>query len=157
MITCTKCGIAKEETLFYNRSDTKTKKTEQCKLCMTIQAKQWRRDHPNYQRDYCNKRRNKHKLEILNRFNNKCAHCGLVDNHVVYDLHHLNPTEKEYNLAQILDHSLNKIENELTKCILLCSNCHRKEHEFLRQQTEIGYGNNQKELTEIKESDILIK
>ena len=50
-----------------------------------------------------------------------------------------------------------KIENELTKCILLCSNCHRKEHEFLRQQTKIGYGNNQKELTEIKESDILIK
>ena len=36
MITCTKCGIAKEETLFYNRSDTKTKKTEQCKLCMTL-------------------------------------------------------------------------------------------------------------------------
>jgi len=148
MITCTKCKQEKNESEFYNRKDTKTKKTEKCKLCVNLTHAEWEKRNPHYQRDYCNARRLKNKLSIIEKLGGKCVHCGLVDNHVVYDLHHLDPSIKEYSLGLILDHSQNKIQSELDKCILLCSNCHRKEHDRLRK--EVGYGPNQKDLTEIK-------
>lgn len=136
MIKCTICKQEKDESEFYNRKDTKTKKTGQCKVCINIRNADWEKRNPHYQRDYCNKRRNINKLNIIEQLGGKCAHCGLIDSHVVYDLHHIDPESKEYSLGTILDHSQRKIQYELDKCILLCANCHRKEHERLRNLTK---------------------
>ena len=46
--------------------------------------------------------------------------------------HHLNPNEKEFTLSQINLNdnifSLEKVLQEVDKCILLCANCHIEEH-----------------------------
>lgn len=60
-----------------------------------------------------------------------CKHCGLIDHPCVYDFHHLDPDQKEFTLGKIGGRSFNKIVSELDKCILLCSNCHRKVHSTL--------------------------
>ena len=58
----------------------------------------------------------------------KCMHCGGVFSPAVYDFHHINPKEKEVAISKIMSHSWESIKNELDKCILLCANCHRIEH-----------------------------
>ena len=61
----------------------------------------------------------------------KCEVCGLIgveSNQVVFDFHHLDPTLKDYTPSNLMDKSLERLHNELDKCILLCSNCHRQVH-----------------------------
>ena len=56
-----------------------------------------------------------------------CVRCGYNDCIESLDFHHLNPAEKEFGLAAYQKDFI-KLTEELKKCILLCSNCHRKEH-----------------------------
>ena len=45
------------------------------------------------------------------------------------DFHHLNPKEKDFNLSnRNLNMDWDVIKEELDKCILVCSNCHREIH-----------------------------
>lgn len=46
------------------------------------------------------------------------------------EFHHINPDEKEFqiDMRHFSNNSLEKLQTELDKCILLCANCHREEH-----------------------------
>jgi predicted HNH restriction endonuclease len=54
-----------------------------------------------------------------------CSVCGETEPWVL-DMHHLDPTEKETQPAQSA--TLKTFLKEADKCVLLCSNCHRKVH-----------------------------
>lgn len=70
------------------------------------------------------------KAKAVEYLGGKCVHCGLVsDKLCVYDFHHINPKEKEADPGSLLHYSWKRIQEELDKCILLCANCHRIEHE----------------------------
>ena len=56
----------------------------------------------------------------------KCALCGIIDSPCVYDFHHIDPASKDFNLGNST--SRERMFEELDKCILICSNCHRKLH-----------------------------
>lgn len=59
----------------------------------------------------------------------KCQDCRNEFTACVYDFHHLDPTQKDFDIANHTSTSLDeKIKKELDKCILLCSNCHRIRH-----------------------------
>lgn len=60
-----------------------------------------------------------------------CQHCGEKDP-VVLDLHHTDPEVKESTLAALIGCSREAIKLEIRKCIVLCANCHRREHNNLR-------------------------
>lgn len=69
------------------------------------------------------------KEEAIKIKGGKCEDCGGIFHQCQYDFHHLNPDEKEYNLGNILKRKdFNKVIEELNKCVLLCSNCHRMRH-----------------------------
>lgn len=58
-----------------------------------------------------------------------CADCG--ESHpAVLHFHHNNPEEKEFNIADSvrLGKSPENIMKEISKCIVLCANCHAKGH-----------------------------
>jgi hypothetical protein len=58
-----------------------------------------------------------------------CNHCGLQHPcFSVYDFHHLDPSTKEERIGVLINKGWDKLETELHKCIVLCSNCHRVEH-----------------------------
>ena len=58
----------------------------------------------------------------------KCERCG-EDNIACLDFHHTDPNGKEYSIGSMSGHNnLEKIKKEIEKCIVLCANCHRKEH-----------------------------
>lgn len=50
--------------------------------------------------------------------------------HYVLDFHHKDPNEKEFTLANKARASFfnEEVQNEIKKCVLLCSNCHREFH-----------------------------
>lgn len=67
----------------------------------------------------------------------QCSHCGLKDPECM-DYHHVNPADKDYSITQMLAYSVARLEKEMAKCIVLCANCHRKEHARLRREQVIG-------------------
>ena len=67
------------------------------------------------------------KIALVEAFGHKCAYCGLIDEPVLYDFHHLNPQEKEFGIGNgATTHSQEAYLQEAKKCVLLCSNCHRR-------------------------------
>jgi hypothetical protein len=63
----------------------------------------------------------------------KCLICSDTDtNHMCF--HHINPEEKDKNIAQIKQCSISKIQKEIDKCIILCKNCHMKLHSALKNR-----------------------
>lgn len=76
-------------------------------------------------------RRLRLKSKCVNYKGGECVHCKLrSENLSVYDFHHLDPNEKDFDLTITIigTMSWDAIKVELDKCILLCSNCHRIEH-----------------------------
>lgn len=48
------------------------------------------------------------------------------------DFHHLDPTLKDRDVSECLHNgSMKKLLDEVSKCVVLCSNCHRKIHSGL--------------------------
>ncbi len=82
-----------------------------------------------YKREYIASR----KLELIHMLGGKCEICGIKGNErniAIFDFHHKNPDEKEFNLGQntIGNIAFEKVKVEARKCKLLCSNCHRMLH-----------------------------
>jgi hypothetical protein len=69
-----------------------------------------------------------HKKSIIEELKTVgCACCGEKDT-VCLDFHHYDPSEKEFNLSTALTKPVNKLIEEASKCVVVCSNCHRKIH-----------------------------
>ena len=57
-----------------------------------------------------------------------CVVCG-EDSSECIDLHHVDPSVKEGTISQMINRwSWDRIQEEIKKCIIVCSNCHRKIH-----------------------------
>lgn len=77
--------------------------------------------------------RQKNKVEAIKYKGCKCEHCGIEyngTNACIFDFHHLDTSLKDTEVSIMLNSPLfsDKIKEELDKCIILCSNCHRIEH-----------------------------
>lgn len=111
---CSKCNDEKPLKSFYKKSPTQHQ--AYCKDCFN---------------EYCIKRWIQKKINAILYLGSKCKHC---DNsypekpYVIFDFHHINPDQKDFNWDQLKLHPEKIIFKELDKCILLCSNCHRIEH-----------------------------
>ena len=136
MKICSKCKINKDLTEFNKNNSKKDKLQLYCKSCKKIEDNK-----------YCNKNKvlikenNKIKYsknlilinELRELLGNKCIKCNENRLHLL-DFHHLDPKEKTYNVTQIISYygfgknAIFKAKEEIKKCILLCSNCHRDFH-----------------------------
>ena len=76
-------------------------------------------------------RRKENKVEAIKLKGSKCVVCGLEyngKNASCFDFHHIDSESKEYSPSTVLRMSRDKQEKELSKCMLVCSNCHRLIH-----------------------------
>lgn len=85
--------------------------------------------------DYSKDRKKYWRAEIKHRgvlaLGDECAICHQKFEDCCYDFHHLNPSEKEFEISAGNMNGAKswlKIRDELLKCALLCSNCHRLFH-----------------------------
>ena len=147
--TCKQCHKIKPYSEFNKCSIKKNGITGKCKLCNQHNSSLYRKTvlPSGYQREYLNTRRHNTKQKIVEYFNNQCFDCKITYPNYVYDLHHLNPKEKDFGIGKYQDRSWELILPELTKCVMLCSNCHRIRHGKLR---EIQVGPNKADMVEYK-------
>ena len=57
----------------------------------------------------------------------QCSRC-FEDDYNCLDFHHVDPNEKEYSVANLVGSGSKAVVKELKKCVVVCSNCHRKVH-----------------------------
>lgn len=84
--------------------------------------------------DSVQKRRLKVKQLALDYKGGECQHCGYSGCNGALEFHHIDESKKSFSIGNKgYTKSWLKIKEELDKCILLCANCHREEHERIRK------------------------
>ena len=96
---------------------------------LSAQREAYRNDSDKYKERQNRRRRRAHAYVWAIKKRSKCIKCG-QDHPITLDFHHRNPAEKEVTATQMIanKYSNNRIDIELLKCDILCSNCHRIEH-----------------------------
>ena len=113
---CTKCKQDKPLDEFYKSKTHSQGVMPYCKSCFN---------------NLCIERWIQRKLDAIEYKGCKCERCNLKveDSHYsVFEFHHLNPLEKDYDWTKLRLRTWNDIKTELDKCQLLCANCHRIVH-----------------------------
>ena len=82
-----------------------------------------------------NHRKRREKIQEL-KANLSCTKCN-EHRHWLLDFHHIDPKYKDFQLSQGERYGWEKVQSEIEKCIVLCSNCHRDFH-YLEKQTRIN-------------------
>lgn len=120
---CPHCKKEKSLDEFYKRRGNQP--SVYCKQCTKIQALT---------------RQQNFKKQCLDYKGGKCLSCDYNNYQGALEFHHLDPNEKEFDLSSVKHNSFNeKIKEELDKCILLCSNCHKEIHGGLISYDEINH------------------
>jgi hypothetical protein len=129
-LICCRCKKEKEEEDFSFKNKGKNIRNKTCKECFKGIRKRW---YNKYKKNIIDKNlRNKQKnIEWFEEYkkNLKCIKCP--ENHIsCLEFHHLDSNNKEFNISQLAHstYSIETILKEIDKCIVLCSNCHRKLH-----------------------------
>jgi hypothetical protein len=66
------------------------------------------------------------KQQYIDSQKTPCLKCGEARTRCIC-FHHVDPSKKEFTIAQLRKSNLKTIQNEIDKCVCLCLNCH---HEF---------------------------
>lgn len=113
---CSCCHVDKPISEYYPQKGHKFGVMSLCKDCFN---------------QLCISRWRERKKKYVLLLGGKCEHCGIElndSNYAIFDFHHTDPSVKEYVWSKLRLLSDSKIREELSKCILLCSNCHRLVH-----------------------------
>jgi len=110
---CNRCNESKDIQEFYKRK--LGGYTAYCKPCQVLQTLE---------------RQKEFKRQCIRYSGGKCCMCGYHKSMCALEFHHINPDEKDFNISMMNVTKFNDlVKVELDKCILVCSNCHREEHE----------------------------
>ncbi len=93
-------------------------------------------DRAEYLKKAVSLRRKKIRQMLVEYKGGKCELCGYNECIDVLDLHHKDPSTKEFGISSSgLTRSWEKNKVEADKCVLLCANCHREIHAGYKQPT----------------------
>ena len=139
MKICSKCKEEKSVTEFYRNKAAKDGLQYSCKGCSNLASKQHYNANTEYYVEKARKRQDEQRavieqwiMEYLN--NHPCVECGEEDP-IVLTFDHIDPATKCYAIAVMIGdgHGLASIQEEVTKCQVLCSNDHAR-----RTATQVG-------------------
>jgi len=127
---CTKCGKEKDIEEFPLRNRFTQRRQSHCKDCSLEMGRDWYQRNKEYQIANARKHSTEYREAIREYLYNyllshPCEECGESDP-VVLEFHHVG--EKDMAIAEMVTRitSIDRLEEELRKCRVLCSNCHRR-------------------------------
>lgn len=129
MKICTKCNKEKAIKEFTFKNKSLGKRTAQCKECRKI----WFKAHYTTNKSYYKKLatiarpklRQRRREDLYNYLVDKfCVDCG-QQNIIVLEFDHLH--SKEFSISEMVNKAMgwDRIKEEITKCEIVCANCHR--------------------------------
>lgn len=124
---CHSCKEKKLKSEFYSRSDRREGCQPYCKKCSN---------------KFFIERWIERKIWAIEYKGGKCVDCEASYPsfpYVIFDFHHLDPSKKDMNWSKIRLTSIQKMKDELDKCVLLCSNCHRVRHHEILKVVPTGF------------------
>ena len=78
--------------------------------------------------NYFKEKRLLKKSRLVDIMGGCCQNCNYNNSLYALEFHHLDPSKKKYTITDYLLKPLEEQVEELKKCVLLCSNCHRAYH-----------------------------
>lgn len=147
---CSKCGkeLPMTDEYFYKRGD---KYISQCKECKNKCHKKYYETHKEertkYNRDYYARNKNQNyrsycvrrqhaRDKFFAKWKKPCQKCGEQRLYLI-QFHHIDPATKEFGISDgLLKRNIEICEEEVKKCVCLCSNCHDEFHYFYGMNPE---------------------
>ena len=122
---CTRCKEPKALSEFTKKKATKDGLNYRCKVCTRAMVKSHYDRNKKYYLDKA-RRNEKYRVEYIRKLKDSpCADCGKKYHYCQMDFDHIKGT-KEFNIAtEYKNISFARLNKELDKCELVCSNCHR--------------------------------
>lgn len=127
---CTKCGLEKDVEEFPLRNQFTHRRQSYCKACKSIMHANWYQRNKDYQKSNARRHSTQYRQALREFLWNyllvhPCEKCGEKDP-VVLEFHHLH--SKEMAISEMITKITNieRLKEELEKCTVLCSNCHRR-------------------------------
>ena len=114
--TCPRCKEEKEASEYYIRKNRGLKRLSGfCKKCTCEERVE---------------RGRAFKVKCVEYKGGSCERCGYGESLSALEFHHVDPSQKDFGIGKQRRTKFDEdIRKELDKCILLCANCHREEHE----------------------------
>lgn len=79
-------------------------------------------------RQYYENRKNRAIVVVNEKKEKGCSICG-EKRFPCLQFHHVNPKEKKYTIGYAIERlGMEKLNKEISKCVILCANCHFIEH-----------------------------
>lgn len=99
----------------------------------TQHKREWNHRNRKARYDYRTLYSYRRKAEFIEKAGGKCYKCGIKYNGInapIFDFHHVDPSTKAFNftISSLVRYNRIKLEAEVKKCRLYCSNCHRLLH-----------------------------
>ncbi|QDP60454.1 MAG: hypothetical protein GOVbin1096_82 [Prokaryotic dsDNA virus sp.] len=110
MKNCTRCLEEKPLSEYYTKGNRLHSECKTCFIKRKIEERQVK------------------KAYIRQLAGSQCTLCGYDRCTDALELHHRDPTKKEFRVSGMWSFSKERIKKEVEKCVLLCSNCHREVH-----------------------------
>lgn len=123
------CTILPEDLQFNKNKSKKDGLNNICKVCSKERSKLYYKNNPEKHKKNVAKRNSAYRIELRKIIceylsNKSCIDCGNSDIRVL-DFDHLR--DKQFNISDMIakSYSWNRIIEEIHKCEIVCSNCHR--------------------------------
>ena len=124
--TCTKCKETKKLSKFHRLSKSKDGRQPWCKVCATKSRGEYYKRNSNKEKKYDKDRSKALKAKVLNYLrSHPCSSCKEEDP-IVLEFHHLKEKDKCISNMVCRGFSWQRILTEISKCTVLCANCHRR-------------------------------
>lgn len=132
--TCTKCGLEKDIDEFSFKNKSSGRRQSSCKSCDNIYTKNHYNDNKEYYVEKAKKATQQKKEWIIDyKKSCVCNKCG-ESRWYLLDFHHSDRSIKDFGIAKKYKSvAFSLLKEEISKCIVLCSNCHRELHYFENQ------------------------
>jgi hypothetical protein len=90
-----------------------------------------------YHRIYNRERYHRLRREYIELMGGKCVDCGTQDN---LEFDHAIAATKSFDVGRLLNYSKTKRDQELAKCVLRCSECHKKKSVRMKDVNVVAHG-----------------
>lgn len=132
-LICSKCKKEKSTNDFHRSSTRKTGCQSTCKECCKIYNKETYKNYYKNNKVFLVEKNNQFKLRCLEAVNTIKSSYGCLfckeNNPCCLDFHHVNKEDKIDGISRLLhSHDVKQLIEEINKCVVVCSNCHRKLH-----------------------------